>query len=460
MSAIFTTSGFSIGAVAAALVAILAALLMSLPPAVFAQTPSNDATLSALTVSPQNIIGFASDRYSYEVGVASTVTQVTVAATKNDAGASVEITPGDTDSVTAGHQVTLSAGRNTVTITVTAEDSSTQEYTVNVNQGVTDPFGWKASEGLDGLIAAQNENPSGMWSNGTTMWLTDNGDDKIYAYRMSDKARDASKDFNTLSAAGNNNPSSIWSNGATMWVADGFDDKLHSYNMPARIAPYGYPIQAQLNVGQDLVGYMVDTHTRPCRQCFFGQAFVVNFENNRVYLVEVDTALDSKDPRLNTVQVMDFEGWNLHNGTKRQDRFFLPGIGYHYSGGQTNTIVDTRHWAIGGGDFFVYTRVSNGYDEASEEYRIRVRGVTGGSVRAASGTVRAVEEPQPLAAAFAPPLPDSHGGSAFTMWLGFTEEVQITEKTLRAALSVSGGQLTSVAQRDAGYNRSGLGLSL
>ena len=42
--------------------------------------PSTDATLSALTVSPENIIGFASDRTSYEVGVASTVTEATIAA--------------------------------------------------------------------------------------------------------------------------------------------------------------------------------------------------------------------------------------------------------------------------------------------------------------------------------------------------------------------------------------------
>ena len=42
---------------------------------------STDATLSALTVSPKNIIGFDADRTSYEVGVASTVAQATIAAT-------------------------------------------------------------------------------------------------------------------------------------------------------------------------------------------------------------------------------------------------------------------------------------------------------------------------------------------------------------------------------------------
>ncbi len=249
------------------------------PPASVNPQASNDATLSALTISPKNIIGFASDRHSYEVGVASTVTQATVTATPNDPGASVSYSGTDADSNTAGHQVDLSAGRNTVTVTVTAEDTSTTKtYTVNVNQGVTDPLGWKASDDLDGLIAKGNEfptgiwsngttmwvvdsgdaklyaynldtkqrdadkdfdtliadnnpSPSGIWSNGTTMWVADIGDDKLYADRMSDKARDASKDFDTLSAAGNNTPVGIWSNGTTMWVADTEDDKLYAYRM-------------------------------------------------------------------------------------------------------------------------------------------------------------------------------------------------------------------------------------
>ena len=340
-----------------------------------------------------------------------------------------------------------------------ADSEDDKLYAYNLDTKARD-----AGKDFDTLSAAGNNNPNGIWSNGTTMWVADLTDAKLYAYRMSDKGRDARRDFDTLSAAGNTLPVGIWSVGATMWVTDAIDSKVYSYNMQPRSAPYGYPIRARLNVGQGWVGYIVDTHTLPCRQCFYGQAFVVNFENNRVYIVEVDTALDSKDPRLKNVQVMDFEGWNLTNGTMRKDRHFLSGRGYHYPGGQTNTIVDTRHWAIGGGDFFVYTRLGNGYDEATEEYRIRVRDVTGGSVRATSGTVQATSgtvqadspqavEPEPLAAAFAPPTPDSHGGSAFTMWLGFTEEVRITEKTLRAALSISGGQLTSVAQRDAGYNR-------
>ena len=52
------------------------------------------------------------------------------------------------------------------------------------------------------------------------MWVVDQFDDKIYAYGLASKARDASKDFDTLAGAGNDAPLGIWSDGTTMWVAD------------------------------------------------------------------------------------------------------------------------------------------------------------------------------------------------------------------------------------------------
>ena len=120
---------------------------------------STDATLSAITVSPGTVHGFAADRTSYEVGVASTVSRTTITATTTDDGAEVAITPADADGTT-GHQVNLSAGQNTVTILVTAEDDRhTETYTVNINRGVTTPTGWKASDDFDTLIAAGTQPP-------------------------------------------------------------------------------------------------------------------------------------------------------------------------------------------------------------------------------------------------------------------------------------------------------------
>ena len=194
--------------------------------------PSTDATLSALTISPKDIIGFDADRTSYEVGVASTVAEATVTATPEHLGAEAVITPGDSNDEVVGHQATLSAGRNSVTAQVTAEDTTTvKTYTVNINRGVDTDYGWKASEDMEILGIVSNNRPADMWSNGETIWIVDADDDKIYAYRMSDKTRDSDKDFNTLSAAGNANPRGMWSDGITMWVSDNADDKIYAYRL-------------------------------------------------------------------------------------------------------------------------------------------------------------------------------------------------------------------------------------
>ena len=38
-------------------------------------------------------------------------------------------------------------------------------------------------------------------------------------------------DFNTLHLAGNNSPWGVWSDGTTMWVIDNSDDKIYAYNL-------------------------------------------------------------------------------------------------------------------------------------------------------------------------------------------------------------------------------------
>ena len=80
-------------------------------------------------------------------------------------------------------------------------------------------------------LGSGNTNPAGIWSDRSTMWVADDVDDKIYAYSMASKARDAAKDFTTLAASGNNDPVGIWSDGSTMWVADWRDAKIYAYSM-------------------------------------------------------------------------------------------------------------------------------------------------------------------------------------------------------------------------------------
>ena len=84
---------------------------------------------------------------------------------------------------------------------------------------------------FDTLLAAGNRGLRDIWSDGTTMWVSDDTALKIYAYNLSTKARDSDKDFDTLSAAGNGFPTGLWSDGTTMWVGDADDSNIRAYNL-------------------------------------------------------------------------------------------------------------------------------------------------------------------------------------------------------------------------------------
>ena len=77
---------------------------------------------------------------------------------------------------------------------------------------------------------ANNDNPRGLWSDGTTMWVCDFTDKRVYAYTLATGARDTNKEF-SFDASANAAPTGIWSDGTTMWVADLDDDKVYAYTL-------------------------------------------------------------------------------------------------------------------------------------------------------------------------------------------------------------------------------------
>ena len=141
-----------------------------------------------------------------------------------------------------------------------------------------EPFARNAAEDFDGLGGTGNARPWGIWSDGITMWISDEHDAMVYAYNMATKARVPDKDldelavsilldiwsdgstlwltryghariyaydlatqervpdqdFHALSAAGNGIPTGLWSDGETMWVADATDDKIYAYDMATK----------------------------------------------------------------------------------------------------------------------------------------------------------------------------------------------------------------------------------
>ena len=77
-----------------------------------------------------------------------------------------------------------------------------------------------------------NADPTGIWSDGVTIWVADDDDDTLYAYTLETGSRDRSKDFTDPRDAGNTSPFGLWSDGVTMWGADSDDAKLFSYTLP------------------------------------------------------------------------------------------------------------------------------------------------------------------------------------------------------------------------------------
>ena len=82
----------------------------------------------------------------------------------------------------------------------------------------------------------------GIWSDGTTIWVADFGDRKLYAYELSTGARQTSKEIDLhtenecstpeeTATDDNCSPRGIWSDGTTMWVIDTADVKVYAYNL-------------------------------------------------------------------------------------------------------------------------------------------------------------------------------------------------------------------------------------
>ena len=83
-------------------------------------------------------------------------------------------------------------------------------------------------------LHSDNGNPAGMWSDGQTIWVADIKDGKIYAYDLSSGDRNSDEDFNGLGDAGNDKPFGIWSDSETMWVSDSTDRKIYAYNLSTK----------------------------------------------------------------------------------------------------------------------------------------------------------------------------------------------------------------------------------
>ena len=95
----------------------------------------------------------------------------------------------------------------------------------------------------DIVLPDSNAAPQGLWSDGTTLWVTDSADDRVYAYILADGSRAEDKD--SILALANIFPRDLWSDGGTLWVVDSALWVTDS----AAVTLYAYSVETALLVG-------------------------------------------------------------------------------------------------------------------------------------------------------------------------------------------------------------------
>ena len=131
--------------------------------------------------------------------------------------------------LTSGTEYTYTAYRTSVASPCSNSRAiDTVTFTTLSTPGARD-----SGKDFDTLTAAGNTDPTGIWSDGTTMWVQDLIDRKAYAYNLTTKVRDASKDVSFSHVSLNaSNAVGMGSDGTTMWTGDSAtDDKLFAYTI-------------------------------------------------------------------------------------------------------------------------------------------------------------------------------------------------------------------------------------
>ena len=92
-------------------------------------------------------------------------------------------------------------------------------------------FEWTVSRDIEELDGG-NEWPTGLWSDGKTLWIGENGegaDDEVYAYELASGERVEEREFALHES--NRAPRGFWSDGDTVWVSDSGQDRLFAYDL-------------------------------------------------------------------------------------------------------------------------------------------------------------------------------------------------------------------------------------
>ena len=92
-------------------------------------------------------------------------------------------------------------------------------------------FEWNVTRDIETLDSGHDA-PTGAWSDGTLLWIAENGDgadDAVYAYDLVTGERVEDREFGLHET--NRAPRGLWSNSKTAWVADSGQNRLFAYDL-------------------------------------------------------------------------------------------------------------------------------------------------------------------------------------------------------------------------------------
>ena len=138
----------------------------------------------------------------------------------------------------------------TITVTGEEEENSNGQSTSEENGGGSpfigggppsspipsdDDFGWTVTGDIDPL-APGNDEPTGLWGDGKTLWVGQNGSgsaaDGIFVYDIASGDRRSDLDFELDET--NRAPRGLWSDEKTMWVTDSGQNRIFAYGLVSK----------------------------------------------------------------------------------------------------------------------------------------------------------------------------------------------------------------------------------
>ena len=248
-----------------------------------------------------------------------------------------------TGQITVAEGAALNAALSPYIVTVTARDPDGDEATVEVTITVTAgpviiitggggggggggpspsevDFEWTVQRDIEELDGG-NDRATGVWSDGTTLWVADNADgtgDAVYAYDRESGERVEEREFDLGEA--NRAPRGIWSDRSVVWVSDSGRERLFAYDLATgeRLEEREFAL-AERNA--DARGIWSDEETMWVLDSRAGALFAYGFESGELLAeYELDSAND--DPR--GIWSDGVTIWVSDHGAKRLIAYRLP----------------------------------------------------------------------------------------------------------------------------------------